>query len=1077
MRVLFVEDVPSDKELAESVLAKEGIAVTSIRVQTREEFLSALAEFHPDLILSDYSLPQFDAIQALHLAREHDPHLPFIVLTDPVNEETEVACLRAGANDYVLKANTTRLPHAVREAAAHRNDHLARLAAEDALRNSERRLRALIENGLDNISLLSSDGTLLWESPAVIRNLDYPEDEFLGRSIFELMHPDDLAWAGPRFERLIQTSGGRDTGEFRLRHRSGEWRWVESTATNLLEDPSVNAIVINYRDITPRKLAEETLREREHLLKMFVEHSPAAIAMFDRDMKYLARSRRWMIDYRIEGGEVIGRSHYEVFPELPERWKELHRRCLAGAIERSDEDPFPRADGTTDWVRWEIRPWYTGQGDIGGILIFSELITERKLAEDALKESESRLGLAVDAAYMGTFDWDIPNDRITWSRWHEELWGYRLGEFAGTYASFSERVHPEDLPGINAMVERCMATGERYAKEFRVVWPDGSIHWIQGFGEFTFGADSRPLRMRGVVQETTARKLSESLLAESRDRLLEQQKTLAGLIRSDIFSGMDVDVSLRQLLEAAARHQRVERVSLWRIVREGAAIHCIDLYEAQQDRHSSGMELEREDYPEYFKALETEDEIVADEAHSHPFTKAFSDAYLTPLGITSMLDVPIHRHGRLEGVLCCEHLGEAIHWTQEQRLFAVSFASLVTLAIEQGERRRVEEERNRLEIQLAQAQKLEAVGRLAGGVAHDFNNTLQAIMGYADLALQSLPDGTPLRHDLRAISEAARRSADLTRQLLAFARKQAINPKVVDLNVAVNNMLKMLERLIGEDIGLAWRPGSHLWRVRIDPSQLDQVLANLTVNARDAISGVGRVTIETENRVITESELSDQDELLPGDYVRLTVSDNGHGMDRETLDHVFEPFFTTKGVGEGTGLGLATVYGIVKQNDGYIQVHSEPGRGTTFRIFFPRVAAGAEEDPVPGEDSPPRGGNETVLLVEDEEAVLRLAQRILDELGYHVLVAGKPHEALALAREYSGEIHLLVTDVIMPEMNGRDLATHISSCKPGMKLVYMSGYTADVIAHRGVLDDGILFIQKPFSINALGQKVREALDQ
>ena len=383
----------------------------------------------------------------------------------------------------------------------------------------------------------------------------------------------------------------------------------------------------------------------------------------------------------------------------------------------------------------------------------------------------------------------------------------------------------------------------------------------------------------------------------------------------------------------------------------------------------------------------------------------------------------------------------------------------------------------KLETQFLQAQKMESVGRLAGGVAHDFNNMLGVIIGHAEMAMMQVSTSEPLHQSLQEIRNAAQRSADLTRQLLAFARKQTVQPQVLDLNDTVAGMLKMLQRLIGEDIDLVWMPGHDLWKVKIDPSQIDQILANLAVNARDAIAGVGKLTIETDNVVLDDGTIAlTIRNCVSGEYVLLAVSDNGCGMDKETLAHIFEPFFTTKGVGEGTGLGLATVYGIVKQNDGFINVYSEPGHGTTFKIYLPRFEAEAAQAQAETAAKPLQRGTETVLLVEDEEAILDIGQAILEELGYTVLTAGTPGEAIRLAGEYAGDIHLLITDVVMPEMNGRELAERLTAMKPGLKCLYMSGYTADVIAHRGVLDEGVHFIQKPFSMKDLAAKVREVLE-
>ncbi len=391
------------------------------------------------------------------------------------------------------------------------------------------------------------------------------------------------------------------------------------------------------------------------------------------------------------------------------------------------------------------------------------------------------------------------------------------------------------------------------------------------------------------------------------------------------------------------------------------------------------------------------------------------------------------------------------------------------------DRKRADEERERMEAKLAQAEKMEAVGRLAGGVAHDFNNMLNVIVGYAGLALMKLDFESPLYHNIQEIIKAGERSAELVRQLLAFARRQTISPQVLDLNETIAGMLKMLRRLIGEDIDLCYKPSSNLWPVNMDPSQVDQILANLTVNARDAISGVGKITIETANVDIDENYCRNNEGFVPGQYVLMAVSDDGCGMDEKTKEQLFEPFFTTRPVGKGTGLGLATVYGIVKQNNGFINVYSEPSLGSTFKIYLPRYSRGeaAEIRLKPAAMLP--GGTETVLLVEDEGALLEIGREMLAHLGYKVLSAGSPIQALQLAQEYQGGIDLLITDVIMPLMNGRDLCHEIAALRPGIKCLYMSGYTADVIAHHGVLDEGVCFLQKPFSLETLAREVREAL--
>lgn len=382
----------------------------------------------------------------------------------------------------------------------------------------------------------------------------------------------------------------------------------------------------------------------------------------------------------------------------------------------------------------------------------------------------------------------------------------------------------------------------------------------------------------------------------------------------------------------------------------------------------------------------------------------------------------------------------------------------------------------RLAAQYQQSQKMEAVGRLADGVAHDFNNMLGVIIGYTELVLSKIELIQPVHAYLEEILKAARRSTDIISKLLAFARRQSIAPSVLDLNEVVDNTLKMLRRLIGEDIDLKWIPEANLWRVNMDPTQVDQVLANLLMNARDAIAGVGKITIETAKVTLDETYCANHMGSIPGEYVMLAISDDGCGMDRETLNKVFEPFFTTKVGSQGTGLGLATVYGIVKQNNGFIDVHSEPGEGTTFKIYLHRHAADeaveTREEPV-SEIQQRRG--ETVLVAEDEILILKLTGKVLEELGYTVLLANTPGKAIRLAEEHTDEIHLIVADVIMPEMNGRDLVKQLQSIYPNLKVLYMSGYSANVIARRGLLDEGVYFIQKPFSKKELADKIRITL--
>ena len=390
------------------------------------------------------------------------------------------------------------------------------------------------------------------------------------------------------------------------------------------------------------------------------------------------------------------------------------------------------------------------------------------------------------------------------------------------------------------------------------------------------------------------------------------------------------------------------------------------------------------------------------------------------------------------------------------------------------ERREAAQERERLEGQLQQSQKMEAIGRLAGGVAHDFNNTLTAISGFAGILLEEMDEADPRRLDVEEITRAAQSAAVLTQQLLAFSRKQLISPRVINLNGMIRHSRKMLTRLIGEDVVLQFRPGEGLWRVRLDPGQVDQVLVNLAINARDAMPDGGRLVMTTRN--ITVRDRSTGLGAIPrGEYVLFSVRDTGHGMDQETRARVFEPFFTTKPQSKGTGLGLSTVYGIVTQNHGHIRVLSQPGDGATFQIHFPRETRSDTEEVKEVQEL--QKGDETLLLVEDQEQVRTLSKRILERAGYRVLCAESGPAALDLVGEDIDQIHLLVTDVVMPGMSGKELHDRLILLRPGLQALFMSGYTEDTIANHGVLDPGTDFLPKPFTAEELTSKVREVLDR
>ncbi|MDY0361077.1 MAG: PAS domain S-box protein [Desulforegulaceae bacterium] len=641
-------------------------------------------------------------------------------------------------------------------------------------------------------------------------------------------------------------------------------------------------------------------------------------------------------------------------------------------------------------------------------------ILEYKLAKSALVEESDKLKFVINAAKLGTWQWNIQNNKTVFNETWATMLGYELHElYPFGYKTWEKLVHPDDVEDAKNKLKNCIEGRVKdYDCELRMKHKNGSWVWILDRGRvMTRDFMGNPLEMYGTHTDITEKKLSESALRESEEkfRSLFQDHSAVKLI-IDPETGRIVDANI-----AASQFYgwSVDQLCSMKI----SEINTLPPEEIKKEinraRNRGKICFE-------FSHRKSDGSVVNVEVFT---SRVFIDKK--------------------------EFLHSIIHDVTEKK---------------------------NLEKQLFQMQKLESVGRLAGGVAHDFNNKLSVIMGYSELALSKTDKSSKLYSELEEIHKAALSSADITRQLLAFARKQTIIPKILDLNEVVESMLKMLRRLIGEDLNLVWIPGHSLWETKIDPSQVDQIMANLCVNARDAIAGKGKIIIETENISLDKNFLQ-ASFLIPGDYVLLSVSDNGFGMDKETIDNIFEPFFTTKARGKGTGLGLATVYGIVKQNRGYINVYSEVGKGSVFKIYFPRYTGKEEGIEKNSDDLMIKSKGETVLLVEDDRNILEIGKKILEELGYNTICFDKPLKAISFASKNLDKIDILLTDVVMPEMNGFELSERISKIIPELKILFMSGYTADVIANQGVLKNGTNLIEKPFSLKVLGLKIRELLDK
>ncbi len=659
--------------------------------------------------------------------------------------------------------------------------------------------------------------------------------------------------------------------------------------------------------------------------------------------------------------------------------------------------------------------------------MLNEKVASLRTAQQELLDQTKRLSLAMEATKAGIWDYDPVTEKICLNEQWYTMLGYMPGPTHVTLDEWLTHIHPEDVEVTEQSLRDYIQNSGRveFEAEFRMRKADGTWCWVLGKGKaIAWDETGNPIRIIGLnLNIQTFKETQDSMaLSEARFRSLFKMAPLPLAEVSQDGKIIGVNDRFKKIL-GYTMDDAPTLEHWWNLAYPdpGQRSLAISTWQAATGRTREGS----------------------------------VDLKSGELRITC-------KNGMVRTMIISTSLiGDSI---------LVSFFDIT-------KHKQAEEEREKLQGQLIQSQKLEAVGILAGGVAHDFNNMLGAIIGYTELTMSNMDASDPFRNNLGKILDAAHRSAALTRQLLAFARKQTVAPIVFDLNESVESMLKMLRRLIGENIDLLWIPGPGRHTVKMDPSQLDQIMANLCVNARDAIADVGKITIKTGKASFDKITCESYAECTPGDYIHVSVNDNGCGMDKETASHIFEPFFTTKGLGQGTGLGLSTVYGIVKQNEGFIHLHSEPGSGTTFTIYLPHPddTSLVEKETTFVDIQPGRG--ETVLIVEDDPTLMEMGQMMLQRLGYTVLSASTPGEAISLVEENRSDIQLFITDVVMPEMNGRELADRLMSIRPSLKHLFMSGYTADVIVHRGVLDEGINFIQKPFTINELAVKLRSVLDK
>jgi two-component system cell cycle sensor histidine kinase/response regulator CckA len=699
-------------------------------------------------------------------------------------------------------------------------------------------------------------------------------------------------------------------------------------------------------------------------------------------------------------------------------WQAYQRAVRGETRDYRGESRYLRQDGSAVWVRVNVFMIRDAQGHAVHSVGVVEDITERKRAEEQLAAYQAQLEEAQALARLGSWHWDIPTGTLVWSHELYRIFGRKPEEFVPTHEAFLELVHPEDRAPIEAVLEGALSAQRPYDCEVRIVRPDHSLRVLHTRGRVIFDARGKPLRMFGTAQDITARKRVEGQLRASEERFQQLAQNIGELF-------WIWDREQRRMLYVSPAYETICGRSCESLYQEAEPRAWLDTIHPE-DRERLlrvGAEQREAAYDEEFRIVRPDGAVRWIHARAFPVREP---------------DGQIKRE-----------VGSARDITAEKEAAA---------------------ELRRLEEQLRQAQKMEALGRLAGGVAHDFNNLLAVIAGHSELLTTGSPGPEEWRESVAEIGQATQRAAALTRQLLAFSRREIQEPKVLDLNAVVADAEKMLRRLIGEHVQLTLALQADLSPIRADLGQLNQVLLNLAVNARDAMPRGGRLRLETRE--------VDLDAAAPlgarsGRHVRLTVTDTGCGMTPEVQARVFEPFFTTKAEGLGTGLGLSVVLGIVQQSGGRLAMESQPGVGTAVHVDLPAVPGPAERPPIaPAE---PVGGGETVLLVEDAAAVRRTVARMLEYLGYRVLQAESGPEALRLFEARAGQIDLLLTDVVMPGLSGRELADALRLRQRDLKVLFQSGYTDDAVMRWGVLQAEMAFLKKPFTLEALAARVREAL--